>query len=147
MKCQQTSKWLTLFCQAFYHLRYLCVKKKKMASIPHHIFWLIQYKVMKCLVFTVKTSSVLDFGMQTWARAYCKASECPHTSEHVCDTQVFTFWGLIFCCTTSMKSSSERMKVVSAELLAGPWYTAPEPFFKSIAEEKQMDVLVRTWHL
>lgn len=34
------------------------------------------------------------------------------------------------------------MKVVSAELLAGPWYTDPEPFFKSIAEKKQQNVVL-----
>lgn len=46
---------------------------------------------------------------------------CPHVSDYACDTEIFTFCGLVFCCTTSMKSSSDRVKVVSAEFLAGPW--------------------------
>lgn len=36
-----------------------------------------------------------------------------------------------------MKSSSESVKVVSAELSAGPLYTFPEPFLRSIAEKQK----------
>lgn len=47
--------------------------------------------------------------------------------------QNITFWGSSLPRTTSMKSSSEIMMVVSAEPFAGPWYTSPEPFFRSMA--------------
>lgn len=50
-----------------------------------------------------------------------------------------TFWGLSFPCTTSMKSSSDTVKVTSTLPLKGPWCRAPLPFFRSMAGWKVED--------
>lgn len=50
-----------------------------------------------------------------------------------------TFWGLSFPITTSMKSSSDTVKVTSAFPLQGPLCKEPLPFFRSMARERQRE--------
>lgn len=48
-----------------------------------------------------------------------------------------TFWGFIFPCTTSMKTSSATVKVTSALPLYSPLWRSPPPDFRSIAERNR----------
>lgn len=62
----------------------------------------------------------------TWSKKQQQASP-PHFWTD------FTFWGLRFPLTTSMKSSSDTVRVTSAFPAWGPSCKEPLPFFRSMA--------------